>query len=66
MRILITGMGGAIGTGIAHKLERDPDNVIVGIDMVPPRRHLRSSEFHLVRPDDVSTRTRLIRDFDPK
>jgi len=66
MRILITGMGGAIGTGIAHKLERDPDNVIVGVDMVPPRRHLRSSEFHLVRPGDVSTRTRLIRGFDPE
>jgi len=66
MRILITGMGGAIGTGIAQKLERDPDNEILGVDMVPPRRHLKQCEFRLVRPGDVATRTRLIRDFDPE
>ncbi len=66
MRIVITGMGGAIGTGIAQKLERDPDNEILGVDMVPPRRHLRRSEFHLVRPGEVAVRTRLIRDFDPE
>ncbi len=66
MRIVITGMGGATGTGIAQKLERDPDNEILGVDMVPPRRHLRRAEFHLVRPGEVSLRTRLIRDFDPE
>lgn len=66
MRIVITGMGGAIGTGIAQKLESDPDNQILGVDMLPPRRHLHRAEFHLVRPGEVSLRTRLIRDFDPE
>ncbi len=66
MRIVITGMGGAIGTGIAQKLERDPNNEILGVDMVPPRHYLHRAEFHLVRPGEVAVRTRLIRDFDPE
>ncbi len=66
MRILITGMGGAIGTGVAQKLERDPDNEILGVDLMPPRRHLRRAKFHLVQTGDISLRTTLIRDFDPE
>ncbi len=66
MRILITGMGGAIGTGVAQKLERDPDNEILGVDLMPPRRHLHRAKFHLVQAGDISLRTTLIRDFDPE
>ena len=53
MRVLITGMGGEIGTRVAQLLEerRDVDE-IVGVDFVPPRRRLRRSEFRRIDPRD--------------
>src|SRR3954467_1225200 len=53
MRVLITGMGGEIGTRVAQLLEerREVDEII-GVDFVPPRRRLRRSEFRRIDPRD--------------
>lgn len=46
MRVLITGMGGELGSRVAQLLEADPQfEDVVGIDFVPPRRRLRRSRF---------------------
>jgi UDP-glucose 4-epimerase len=53
MRVLITGMGGEIGTRVAQLLEeRREVTEIVGVDFVPPRRRLRRSEFRRIDPRD--------------
>lgn len=53
MKVLITGMGGELGTRVALLLEGD-DRVdeIVGIDVDPPRRRLRRSRFLRIDPRD--------------
>lgn len=53
VRVLVTGMGGELGTRVAQVLEeRDDVDDIIGVDFVPPRRRLRRSEFHLIDPRD--------------
>ena len=53
MRVLITGMGGELGTRVAQLLEeRREVTEIVGVDFVPPRRRLRRSEFRRIDPRD--------------
>ena len=53
MRVLVTGMGGELGTRVAQLLEeRDEVEEIVGVDFVPPRRRLRRSEFRRIDPRD--------------
>ncbi len=50
-RVLVTGMGGVLGTRVAQLLEaRDDIAEIHGIDFVPPRRRLRRAEFHRIDP----------------
>jgi len=51
MRVLVTGMGGELGTRVAQLLE-DENSVteIAGIDFVPPRRRLRRAEFRRIDP----------------
>jgi len=53
VRVAITGMGGDLGTRVALRLEAD-DRVeaIIGVDLEPPRRHLRRAEYHRVDPRD--------------
>lgn len=67
MRVLITGMGGELGTRVANLLEAD-DRVseILGMDVFPPRRRIFRSEFHRVEPADRRKAVRLVRDFDPE
>lgn len=66
MRVLITGMGGQLGTLVARRLERlDGVDAIVGIDLDPPRRRLRRAEFHWTRPGDSDTVVEIVRSFDP-
>jgi UDP-glucose 4-epimerase len=49
--VLVTGMGGELGTRVAQALEEDERvEHIVGVDYVPPRRRLRRSEFHRIDP----------------
>ncbi len=67
MRVLITGMGGELGTRVVNLLEAD-DTVadIVGLDMYPPRRRIHRVAFHRVDPRDRRRSVRLVRDFDPE
>ncbi len=49
--VLVTGMGGELGTRIAAELESlDHVERIVGVDFVPPRRRLGRSEFVRIDP----------------
>ena len=67
MRILITGMGGELGTRVANLLEADPTfTEIIGIDSYPPRRRTTRADFHRVDPRDRRKAVRLVRDFDPE
>lgn len=51
VRVLVTGMGGELGTRVAQLLEADPAvSEIAGVDIVPPRRRLRRSEFRRIDP----------------
>lgn len=50
-RVLITGMGGELGTRVAQLLEsRDDIGEIQGVDLAPPRRRLRRAVFHRIDP----------------
>lgn len=51
MRILITGMGGELGTRVAGLLEADESiEAIAGMDIDPPRRRLHRADFFRVDP----------------
>jgi UDP-glucose 4-epimerase len=51
VRVLVTGMGGELGTRVAQLLEEETSvSEIVGIDFVPPRRRLRRAEFRRIDP----------------
>ncbi len=53
MRVLVTGMGGELGTAAAQFLELASEvDEIVGVDFLPPRRRLRRSSFHRIDPRD--------------
>src|SRR5260370_42541332 len=67
MRVLVTGMGGELGTRVAQLLEeRDEASEIAGFDMWPPRRRLRRSEFHRIEPLDQQRITEFVLDFAPE
>ena len=52
-KILVTGMGGELGTRVAQLLEQKTwATEIVGVDFVPPRRRLRRAEFRRIDPRD--------------
>jgi UDP-glucose 4-epimerase len=66
VRVLITGMGGELGTRVANLVEADERvTEIMGIDQFPPRRRIFRSEFHRVEPGDRRKAVRLVRGFDP-
>jgi UDP-glucose 4-epimerase len=66
MRVLVTGMGGEIGTRVAQILEVRPDvEEIVGCDFVPPRRRLRRAEFKRIDPLDRDRLVSFVTDFAP-
>ena len=66
MRVLVAGMGSAIGTAVARRLESDPSvDAIEGFDLEPPRRWLRRAEFHFARPGDGERVTRIVTEFEP-
>jgi UDP-glucose 4-epimerase len=59
-------MGGELGSLVASLLEAEPwVGPILGIDVDPPRRRLRRSEFHLIEPSDRSRIVDVVTDFDP-
>lgn len=52
-RVLLSGMGGELGTRVTNLLEADPAvEAVVGVDVAPPRGRIPRAEFHLVEPDD--------------
>lgn len=59
--MLITGLGGELGTALARRLESDESiERIVGVDLYPPRRRLLRSEFHRIDPRDEVGMRRII------
>jgi UDP-glucose 4-epimerase len=66
MRVLVTGMGGEIGTRVAQLLEERPEvDEIAGFDFVPPRRRLRRSEFRRIDPRDRDRLVAFVTEFAP-
>jgi len=66
MRVLITGMGGELGTRIANILERDSRvEAVFGVDVDPPRRRLHRAEFHWIDPRDAAGIAQLARELQP-
>lgn len=52
-RVLVSGMGGELGSLVAAKLEQQSwVGALCGIDVDPPRRRLRRAEFHLIDPSN--------------
>jgi UDP-glucose 4-epimerase len=67
MRVLITGMGGELGTKVAALVEDQPEiERVVGLDIDPPRRRLRRAEFHRIHPRERDRTTELVRDLAPQ
>lgn len=66
MRVLITGMGGELGTRVALLLEADSRvKELSGIDVDPPRRRLEQAEFHRVDPRDRRRVAEVVRGIEP-
>jgi UDP-glucose 4-epimerase len=65
-RVLVSGMGGELGSLVASLLETEPwVGSISGIDVDPPRRRLRRSEFHLIEPSNRQRIVDVVTRFDP-
>jgi UDP-glucose 4-epimerase len=65
-RVLVSGMGGELGSLVASLLETEPwVGSILGVDVDPPRRRLRRSEFHLIEPGDRQRIVDVVTRFDP-
>ena len=65
-RVLVSGMGGELGSLVASLLETEPwVGSILGVDVDPPRRRLRRSEFHLIEPSDRQRIVDVVTRFDP-
>ena len=66
-RVLVTGMGGELGTRVAQLIEgREWADDIVGIDFVPPRRRLRRAEFRRLDPRDADRLAAFVADYAPQ
>ncbi len=66
LRVLITGMGGELGTRVAQLLEARPEvDEVCGMDIDPPRRRLYRADFHRIDPRLRHRGTDLVRDFAP-
>jgi UDP-glucose 4-epimerase len=65
-RVLVSGMGGELGSLVAAKLEAEPwVGALVGIDVDPPRRRLRKAEFHLLQPSQRERIVEVVTKFNP-
>lgn len=65
-RVLITGMGGELGSLVASMVERSQwAGDIVGFDVDPPRRNLSRAGFHRVAPSEHDRIASIIGDFNP-
>jgi UDP-glucose 4-epimerase len=67
VRILVTGMGGELGTRVAQLLEERPEgHEVVGFDFVPPRRRLRRAEFRRIDPRTRERVVEFVTEFAPQ
>ena len=65
-RVLVSGMGGDLGSRVAVQLEHeDWVGELVGIDVDPPRRRLHRADFHLISPVEHDRTVETITAFDP-
>lgn len=65
-RVLVTGMGGELGTRVAQLIEaRDWAAEIVGVDFVPPRRRLRRAQFRRIDPRDRGRLRAFVEEYAP-
>jgi UDP-glucose 4-epimerase len=65
-RVLITGMGGELGTRVAQIVEqRSWADDVMGVDFVPPRRRLRRTEFRRIDPRDRDRLAAFVQDYAP-
>jgi UDP-glucose 4-epimerase len=65
-RVLVTGMGGELGTRVAQLIEqRQWADDIMGVDFVPPRRRLRRAEFRRIDPRDRDRLAAFVQDYAP-
>jgi UDP-glucose 4-epimerase len=65
-RLLVSGMGGELGSLVAAQLEAEPwVGSLVGIDVDPPRRRLRRAVFHRIEPSDRERIVDVVTAFDP-
>ena len=59
-------MGGELGSLVAAKLEEEAwVGALVGIDVDPPRRRLRTAEFHLLQPSQRERIVDVVTKFNP-
>jgi UDP-glucose 4-epimerase len=66
LRVLVTGMGGELGTAVAQLVEAHPDvDEVVGIDLFPPRRRLVKAHFHRIDPHNQQRIAAVVHDFAP-
>ncbi len=66
MRVLVTGMGGELGTRVAQLLEARSDvDEVAGIDFVPPRRRLRRAEFRRIDPRNRDRVVEFVQEYAP-
>jgi UDP-glucose 4-epimerase len=66
VRVLVSGMGGELGSRVATMLETQAwVSAIAGLDLDPPRRRLRSADFHRIEPRDRRRTEALVAEFDP-
>lgn len=65
-RVLVSGMGGDLGSRVAELLEQQPwVGSLRGIDVDPPRRRLRRADFHLVPATDHDRIVETVTSFNP-
>jgi UDP-glucose 4-epimerase len=65
-RVLVSGMGGDLGSRVAALLESEPwADELTGLDADPPRRRLQRASFHLVKPDEHDRIVETVTAFDP-
>src|SRR4029079_933243 len=65
-RVLVTGMGGELGTRVAQLIEaRDWATEVVGVDFVPPRRRLRRAQFRRIDPRDATRLAAFVEEYAP-
>lgn len=66
MRVLVAGMGSAIGTNVALRLVRDEAlEAIAGFDLEPPRRYIPGADFQSVSPLDSHRVHEIVQAFKP-